>query len=67
MYYAKTVKDGEVVALMTYNREPQLSEGTVLIEAEEYDQLLSELPQPEETDEISDSEALRIIVGGETA
>lgn len=70
MIYAKQIKNGEVVTLLTYNYEPQFSEesGTVAITEEEYNELLAErqAAQPV-TDQISDSEALRIITGEVTA
>lgn len=45
MVYAKQIQNGEVVALLTYNYVPHLSEdsGTVAITKEEYEKLLAEL------------------------
>lgn len=72
MVYAKQIKDGVVVSVLTYNYVPHLSEdsGTVAITEEEYNELLAELqarPQPEPPAiterHISDSEALAIITG----
>lgn len=66
MVYAKQIKNGEVVAVLKYYYDPQFSpeSGTVAITEEEYNELLAQM-QPEQTvtDQISDSEALRIITG----
>lgn len=70
MLYAKQMKDGEVIALLTYDFEPQFDDdsGVEIITAEEYNALLAEMqanqpaPDPEE---ISDAEALAIITGEE--
>ena len=45
MIYAKQIKDGVVVSVLTYNYNPHLSEdsGTVAITKEEYEMLLAEL------------------------
>lgn len=66
MYYAKQLdSDGIVVALHTMDRPfPEDAEGFVPITEAEYDALLEEL-MAQESDEISDSEALRIITGGD--
>ncbi len=66
MYYAKELNaSGELVALHTMDRPfPEDAEGFVPITEEEYEALLEEM-MPEPTDEISDSEALRIITGGD--
>lgn len=70
MTYAKQITDGKLTALLTYDYEPEFGEDsdTVIITEEEYNALFEEMkkdqpvPDPEE---ISDSEALRIITGGE--
>ena len=66
MYYAKQLdSDGNIIALHTMDRPfPEDAEGFVPITEEEYETLLEEMT-PEPTDEISDSEALRIITGGD--
>ena len=67
--YAKQILNGEVVALFVYDYSIEFLDGsdTVLISKEEYDTLLEELkaksPQ-RDPNQISDSEALRIITGG---
>ncbi len=69
MVYAKQIKDGEVVALLTYDYNPQFSpeSGTVAITEEEYNELKAEFysrrPDPYPDGHIADSEALRIITG----
>lgn len=68
MTYAKQIIDGKLTALLTYDYEAEFDEGsdTVPITEEEYNALLAEMmaarPAPD-PDEISDSEALRIITG----
>ena len=65
-YYAKQIDEtGAIVALHTMDRPfPQTAEFTPITEAE-YQELLTQMEQPEEpTDEIPDSEALAIITGG---
>lgn len=70
MVYAKQILDGAVVSLCTYDFTPDFGEDSdmVIITEEEYNTLLAELiaaqPVPD-PDRISDSEALRIITGGE--
>lgn len=70
MIYAKQIQGGEVIALMTYDFEPQFDaeSGMVIITEEEYGALLAEMqanfPKPDPK-QISDSEALRIITGEE--
>ena len=68
-YYKHLTETGEVKMLLTYDFEPTITDPlTVEITKEEYDELLAELAaesEPEPTDEISDSEALSIILGGE--
>ena len=68
MVYAKQMKDGVLTALLTYNYTPAFGEdsNTFIITEEEYNELLAEIEadQPEpDPEEISDSEALRIITG----
>ena len=69
MVYAKQTQDGNLIALLTYDFDPQFEEDsdTVIITKDEYTALLAELqanqPVPD-PDEISDSEALAIITGG---
>lgn len=68
MTYAKQIQGGEVIALLTYDFEPQFDadSDTVIITEDEYTALLAEMqanrPVPD-PDEISDSEALAIIAG----
>ncbi len=64
MIYAKQIKDDAVIAILTYNYEPSFGENSdvVVITEEEYNELLESFKRPE-TDEISDSEALNIILG----
>ena len=68
MVYAKQMKDGVLSALLTYDYTPVFSEDSdaVIITEEEYNELLAEIeadqPDPD-PEEISDSEALRIITG----
>ena len=68
-YYAKQMENGAVVALHTMNRLFTAGGEFVPITEAEYAALLAEWeasqPEPEPTDEISDSEALQIIVGGD--
>lgn len=68
MVYAKQTKDGKVIAILTYSYTPQLSpdSGTEIITEEEYNELWK-LRKPiltDNTDKISDREALSIILGG---
>lgn len=67
-HYAKQMKDGVVVALHTMDRPFTASDMFVPIMEAEYTALLAGWeaapPEPEPTDEISDSEALSIITGG---
>lgn len=70
MVYAKQVKNGEVIAVTAYDFEPQFSEDSnmVIITEEEYIELEESLKSvPEDTDEITDSEALNIILGNEVS
>lgn len=70
-YYKETNVGGEVKLLLTYEFEPSITNPLIVeITKEEYDELLAEItaePDPEPTDEISDSEALSIILGGDSA
>ena len=69
MTYAKQVVEGKVVAILTYDYEPEFDEDsdTVVITEDEYNELAAEIeanrPIPD-PNQISDSEALRIITGG---
>lgn len=68
MTYAKQIHNGEVIALLTYDFEPQFGEDsdTVIITEEEYNALLAEMQkdfQKPDPEQITDSEALRIITG----
>lgn len=72
IYYAKQIQNDEVTALLTYDFEPHFEEGsdTVLIAEEEYNALMEEFKakEPEiDPERITDSQALDIILGGETA
>ena len=66
-YYAKQVENGETVALHTMDR-PFLENGVFIpVTESEYAALLAEWEsaQPEpEPDDISDTEALQIMIGG---
>ncbi len=69
MYFAKQIdENGELIALHSMDRPFAESTDFVPVTAEEYMMLLAEMeanmPQPEPTDQISDSEALAIITGG---
>ena len=67
-YYAKQIdENGNIIALHTMDRPFVQTAEFVPVSQAEYEVLLAELiEQPEEpTDEISDSEALAIITGGE--
>lgn len=69
MYYAKQIdENGNIVALHSMSIPfPEGSVDFIPITEEEYLVLLAETeanqPEPEQTDEISDSEALAIITG----
>jgi len=68
MIYAKEMQGDVVIALYTYDFEPYFYEdsGMVIITEDEYNELKAILePDPVETDDISDSEALNIILGNE--
>lgn len=68
-YYKQLGESGELITLLSYDFEPTITNPLIVeITKEEYDELLAEIaadPDPEPTDEISDSEALNIILGGE--
>lgn len=68
-YYKQLNHSGDVVFLLTYDFDPTITDPLIVeITKEEYDELLAEItaePDPEPTDEITDSEALAIILGGE--
>ena len=66
IYYAKEIDEsGVLVALHTMDRPfPEDAEGFVPITEAEYAALLEDL-MAQESDEISDSEALAIIMGGD--
>lgn len=70
-YYKRLNETGEVVMLLTYDFEPVLNDPLIIeITKAEYDEILAEItaePDPEPADEISDSEALSIILGGDSA
>lgn len=69
-YYAKQIDDnGNIVALHCFESDEfPSSPYFIQLTEEEYNTLLAEMtpPEPEPTDEISDSAALNIIVGGAT-
>lgn len=68
MYYAKQIDEtGVVIAVHSMDRPfPVEAVDFIPITEEEYLVLLAEItePEPEPTDQISDSEALAIITGG---
>lgn len=71
-YFKRLSESGEIVILLTYNNfRPNITDPlTVEITEEEYQSLLAEIkaankPEEPETDEISDTEALQIIMGGD--
>ena len=67
MYYAKQIdENGEIIALHTMSVPFGESETFVPITEAEYLELMANIPEPEPepTDQISDSEALAIIAGG---
>lgn len=67
MYYAKQIDtDGNIIALHSMDRPFAHTAEFVPIIEEEYLELMAEMESdtPEPTDEISDSEALAIIMGG---
>lgn len=68
MYYAKQIdKNGNIISIHSMSVPFPESAEFVPITEEEYLVLLAEMeanqPEPEQTDEISDSEALAIITG----
>ena len=70
MVYVKQISDGNVVALLSYNYDPEIvdDQSLVVISEEEYNELLAEmqskLPKAD-PNRISDRKALEIITGGE--
>ena len=70
-YYKRINDCGSIEMLFTYDFEPILSDPHMVeITAEEYARIEAEItaePELEPTDEISDSEALSIILGGDSA
>ena len=68
-YYKKINASGGIGMLLTYDFDPTITDPMIVeITKDEYDELLAELtskPEPEPADEISDSEALSIILGGD--
>ena len=70
-YYKQLNDSGNVVFLLTCDFDPTISDPLIVeITKEEYDELMAEItaePDPEPTDEITDSEALSIILGGDGA
>lgn len=71
LYYKKIADDGSLCYLFTYDFQPIITDSLMVeITEEEYNILLAEIEaenQPEEPDidEISDTEALNIILGSE--
>lgn len=71
LYYKKIADDGSLCYLFTYDFQPTITDSLMVeITEEEYNTLLAEIEaenQPEEidSDEISDTEALDLILGGE--
>lgn len=67
-YYKQLNESGEVVTLFTYGFAPKITNPLIVeINKEEYDALLEEIKAKAEAelgDEISDAEALNIILGG---
>ena len=70
VYAKKTDGDGNVLSLYAYNFDPDFG-GDVsmsIISKEEYDDILSQIPKTEKpAGQISDTEALNIILGGAEA
>ena len=70
VYAKKTDGGGNVLSLYTYNFDPDFG-GDVsmsIITKEEYDDILSQMPKTEKpAGQISDTEALNIILGGADA
>lgn len=69
MYYKKVNASGDVLYLMTYDSTPSITDPlTVEITKEEYDSILEAITANQGTDDtqqISDEEALQIIMGGD--
>lgn len=70
-YFKQLAETSEVKMLLTYDFKPNITDPLIVeITKEEYDALLAKLttePDPEPADEITDSEALSIILGGDSA
>lgn len=70
VYAKKTDVDGNVLSLYTYDFDPDFGgdESMSIITKEEYDDILSHMPKIEKPEgQISDTEALNIILGGADA
>lgn len=69
MYYKKVNASGDVLYLITYDSAPSITDPlTVEITKEEYDSILEAITANQGTDDtqqISDEEALQIIMGGD--
>lgn len=68
MYYKKVNASGDVLYLITYDSAPNITDPlTVEITKEEYDTMLETITasQGADDDQISDEEALQIIMGGD--
>ena len=67
LYAKKTDGDGNVLSLYTYNFDPDFVSMSIITK-EEYDDILSQMPKTEKpSGQISDTEALNIILGGADA
>ena len=67
MYYKKVNESGDVLYLITYDSAPNITDPlTAEISKEEYDAILETILASQGTDDgqISDEEALQIILGG---
>ena len=65
-YYKQMHKDGQVIRVLTYNFQPHITDPLIIeITEEEYNALLAEIQAADapDPDEISDDEALNIILG----
>lgn len=69
MYCKKVNESGDVLYLITYDSAPNITDPlTVEITKEEYDAILEDIMANHDTDDtqqISDEEALQIIMGGD--
>jgi len=71
-YFKQLNDSGEITLLLTYSFRPNITNPLVIeITKEEYETLLAEMQKhgeisESEEDEITDTEALNIITGGET-